>query len=284
MMRLVYTGFLCSLLAAGCSVEQLDVAYIEVPEIEIQDPAAVGELNHRVVGVRAVLNATSLGFYPLPASIPILATGAQRIRLEPVVNRSGLSEEFVAYPMFDAYVDEPVLVAGATDTVRPSLPYVDQAAFVLTEDFQGGVGSFPIDLDGDGVTSLTLFNDPLGRGSVGKVSLTAANPIFEVASVTLPPIPDAREVWLELEFRGDAVLSLTLLPEQPGEPQDRGFRFNQGALPREEWRTFYFDLRNEINDQLLPVTKRLGLLAAFDPAVDLDQQEVFIDNIRLVYR
>lgn len=288
--RLIGCAALCCACAclSGCGVEDLDVAYVYVPEVIVDDPTGTPAAQ-RVVAVRVVLDATSLGFYPLPARIPILGTGAtRRLRLEPVVNRSGLSEEFVAYPLFGAVTLEQAFAPETVDTITPLISYLDlpdaRATFEFVEPFTGLTSGFPIDLDGDAETALELVVDASTGERVGRVTLTETNPLFEAASVTLPAIPDARELWLELEYRGSATLTLTLLPEALGSFEERAGRYNQGALPRDDFRKFYFDLRNEVNDRVFVNPYRIGLLASYNVDAAEAEQEVYIDNVRLVYR
>ena len=59
-------------------MEELDVAYVAVPEVAVA-PQGTPEPDG-IAALRVVRGTTSLGFYPVPADIPLLGTGVGRSR------------------------------------------------------------------------------------------------------------------------------------------------------------------------------------------------------------
>ncbi len=271
--------------AASCQEKDLDVGYLYVPAVDVQASATSGDITQAVEHVRVVVEAQSLGFYPLPARVPILGTGERRIRIEPAVNPSGRSTRLEVYPFYEAYEQQFSLRQNQTDTIRPQLNYIPTAEFALVEDFVSGSGPLRVDLDEDAATSLDIVTDPLDPSRrVGMVTLTEEAPIFEIASEVLNRSEPIIEAWLELDYRGDATLSIALLPEDVGTEAERGGRYNQGVLPRDDWRKLYFDLNESILAlDLYEGNFRISFLAGFDPEGP-ETQQLFLDNIKVVYR
>ena len=94
------------------------------------------------------------------------------------------------------------------------------------------------------------------------------------------------DLWVELDYRGQGVLQVALLPEDigGGDPQaPPSTRYFQGALPREDWTRFYFDIVDASNDDYVAEAFRLSLLVIYDETLG-PSQRVFLDNLRVVYR
>ena len=270
----------------GCNVEELDVGYLAIPEITVA-PADQSPRDG-VVALRLVRGSTSLGFYPVPADVPLLNTGATAVTLEPTVRRSGDSQELRVYPMYQPVEVEIQLLPGRTDTVRPVFGYREEVTVGLEETFESPANALTLDLQNGNSPAIAQSTDTVAGGlSSGRITLTAASPVFEVATdVVVPDRDRVLDLWLELDYRGDAVLALTLFPEavpplQQGQPI--ASRYFQGALPREDWTRIYFDIVDVSNRDFLTDGFRVSLLAVFDPERGASQ-EVFVDNLRVVYR
>ncbi len=271
---------------AACEPEELDVAYLYIdrPSVAPGGRAEPGA----IVAVRVVVGTQSLGFYPLPARVPILGTGVRTIRIEPAVRRSGLSQDIRVYPLYEPVVRELTLALNQTDTLRPVFTYASTATVGLEEGFETATSAFVLDLAANGSAPLQQDpDDPRVGSASGVITLTRERPVYEVASLLVEP-DRARvlDLWLELDYRGDVPLNVSLFPENvvalpPGTPLVA--RYFQGARPRADWTRLYFDIVDESNDAFVNVGFRVSLLALYDEALG-GTQTVHLDNVKVVYR
>ena len=286
MRNLLFSAVALALLAPACDVEQLDVSYLYVPRFEVVLEPGQGAVSEDINEVRVVLGAQSLGFYPVPGRIPILENGERLVRLEPVVRISGVATQRVVYPQYEAFEETLTLVPGQTDTIVPRVSYLETVELLVVEDFNATVGLLNVDLDGDDATELTTVTDPLDPSRrVATAVFTEENPVLEVVTPPLtPPAQQASEIWLELDYRGDVQLNVALIPAEFESRDSRSLRYLTGALPRDDWQKFYFQVGDELSARIVDQPFRLSLLSAFDPRIEGGEQRIFIDNAKLVYR
>ena len=274
------------LITSACEVDEIEVAYLSIPGVAVT-PRGTLEPDG-IAALRVVRGDTSLGFYPIPADVPLLGLGTATLSIEPAVRRSGLSEELLVYPLYQPVAQTLGLVPGQTDTIRPIFSYRPEAVVALDEGFESSSSILIRDLAAEGSAPLTRVTDGVraGTGS-GLITLSAATPVYEVASaVVRPDRASILDLWVELDYRGEGVLALALFPEAPtlagpGEPLSA--RYFQGALPREEWTKFYFDIVDDSNRGFLADGFRVSLLAIYNEDLGAEQR-LYLDNLRVVYR
>lgn len=268
---------------SGCEKQELEVSYLYVPAFEVLESASSGDISTQITDVRVVIGAQSLGFYPLPARIPILAAGPQAIRLEPTVRIGGIANNRIVYPFYEVFAETLDLIPGTVDTIRPRINYAADVKFAFVEDFEGSSPSLPLDLDEfpDTRFSRTTNNPSKGTGA-GVASLSMGSEIVEMATPVLNASSEKWDrIWLELDYKGDIPMAVALLPETPGGDETRLVRYGQGASAREEWRKLYFEMVDSGLDEFAEQPFRIGFLSILDTTATA---EVFIDNIKVVYR
>lgn len=281
-----------TLLSFGCAKQELEVSYLYVPGFEVAASATSGDISTQITDVRVVIGPQTLGFYPLPARIPILASGEQTIRLEPVVRIAGEASNRIVYPMYEVFEELLTLVPGTVDTIRPIIDYVTSSNFAYVEDFETSVPSLPLDLDDFPQTTFQTSSENVSTGSgSGRVTLTAAASVCEVATPVLNNSGATwNRIWLEMDFyRGDAPVAIGLLPEIPGPAETRIFRYFQGGNSRQpgddgRWVKLYFELVDNGLDEFATRPFRIGFLAVLPDTASTSTADVFIDNLKVVYQ
>ncbi len=285
--RWPWLGLLIPLwLCVACEVEQLEAGYLFVPDVAVVPNGRVEP--DGILGVRVVVGSRSLGFYPVPATIPVLAAGNQTVRIEPAIRRSGLSQEIRVYPLYEPFVTAVTIVPGRTDTLRPVYPYASTATVGFSEDFETPSSKLIVDLVAAGSAPLSQNTaDPRDGAASGRISLSSEKTVYEVTTgVIVPDRANLLDLWVEVDFRGEVPLAVALFPTSIGELPSgvpRISRYFQGGLPREDWTRLYFDIEDESNDGFVDEGFRVSLLAVYDPEAG-GIQTVDIDNLRVVYR
>ena len=274
----------------ACTPEEIQVFYLEIPEVSVATGAGGAVESDGIVALRVVRGSTSLGFYPVPAVVPVLGESADQIAIEPVVRRSGESEKLRVYPLYAPIVTTLNSPVGGVTTLRPVFEYREEVVVGFSESFETSSSALVFDLTPEGSAPLmqaTSDGDVRDGEGSGTFTLTAETPLYEVASTVIRPNRDAiLDLWVELDYRGEGVLAVALIPETPvaraaGEPLSA--RYFQGALPRGEWTKVYFDIVDSSNQTFLTGGFRVSLLAIYDEGLG-PEQAFFLDNLRVVYR
>lgn len=270
----------------GCEVRQLDVAYLQIDEIAVENPFEAGARDDvRITDVRVVDGAGTQGFYPVPGVIPVLDATPRVLRLEPVVRLAGLSESRLVYPLYEA-VERPFdLAPGQTLGLSPVVGYIDGVRFPLREGFDGRVERFVVELDDFDETRFEVVADPVDPArAVGRARLTEDADLLEVTTEVVAIDEPFTQAWLEVVYRGDVDLNIAVLGTNLQTPAERGALFLQGVRARDDYRRFYFDLQLGATREILTAGFRIDLLAAYDPALGGAAQELFVDEVRVVAR
>ena len=267
----------------GCETRDLEVTYIYVPAFDVQPNGQSGDISTQITDVRVVLGPESLGFYPLPARIPILASGEHLVRLEPVVRIAGLAANRIVYPFYEVFQDTLNLIPGTIDTIRPSISYVSTSSFGYVEDFETNNASLILDLDDFTDTRIekTTINPSVGTGA-GMATLSTASNIFETATPVLNSTgQEWSRIWLELDYRGSIPLAVAIISETPGADDVRIPRYVQGVGARDEFRKIYFELVSSSLQEFASSPFRVGFLAVSDSST---AGNIFLDNIKVVHQ
>lgn len=283
MIRFLSSVLVIFLLLTGCETEELEVSYIYIPAFDVEANAQSGDISTQITDVRVVLGAESLGFYPLPARIPILASGENLVRLEPVVRIAGLAANRIVYPFYEVFEETLTLVPGSIDTIRPTISYTSTSGFGFVEDFETSNPTLIFDLDDFSDTKFeTTATNPSSGSGAGVATLTTTSRIVESATPVLNPTgQNWNRIWLELDYRGDVPLTVAILPETPGSENTRLNRYTQGVSDRDEWRKIYFELVTNGQEEFASQPFRVGFLAVLDTTVT---SNLYLDNIKVVHQ
>ncbi len=280
---LIVTLIFTVLLFSSCETRELEVTYLFVPTFDVEGNGMSGDVSTNITDVRVVIGAESLGFYPLPARIPILASGEHRIRLEPVVRIAGLSANRTVYPFYEVFEETLDLVPGTIDTIRPTISYVSTSSFGYVEDFETNNASLILDLDDFSETQIERSTDSPSLGSgAGVATLTRDANILEVASPVINSTGQAwNRIWVEVDYKGTVPLALALIPETPGPDQERLPRFVQGISSTEQFIKIYFEVVANSQQEFASAPFRLAFLAVLDST---ETANISVDNIKVVHQ
>jgi len=128
----------------SCSAKMEIPSYIWIDSVDFQvsNSALQGTASHRITDVRVYANGQSLGFYQLPARIPILESGNTKFNIHAGFMIGGVPQKRAEYPFYTPYMMDVNLKKGEIDTVRPYFTYTHNAKFDLKEDFESAGTTF----------------------------------------------------------------------------------------------------------------------------------------------
>jgi len=265
-------------------------AYLVISEFTLNtDLATEGTNSHKITEAQIFVANELVGIFTLPATVPVLAEGAQDVQIFPAIRSNGLGDITDIYPFYERYQTTLDFVPGNTETITPVTKYLDNVKFFFEpqESFEDGTLTFGIDLDGDPATTIELTNQEVFEGeSSGLIELEQADAQMELGSNFISELPNRNNntTFLELNYKTEISFLVGVIGY---DSQGRIIYYNadKGVNPKDEWNKIYFDFTEEmidlfsLEDQL--VGWRLVIVAdLFDGAAD--PSRIYLDNIKLV--
>ncbi|MBX2871068.1 MAG: hypothetical protein KTR30_03185 [Saprospiraceae bacterium] len=254
--------------------------YIEPFSFDV-NPSAHGSASSDITEVWVTVNGDFLGVYPLPASVPVLATGTADVRLEAGIHDNGIRATPNIYPFYEAFVRDVELAPNETDTLRPSTTYRSNTQFAFIENFETGSRVFTEQFEGQ--NGLTSTNDIIFEGDrSGLITLTQADNLIQLGTdqIYAGLTDNSPRVYLEMNYRSEVPVVWGVLGFRstgPGEPiLQPGFRESN------DWNKIYFDLSLLILEGNFS-GHRILLQASIPNGSSLDEAKVYLDNIKLVH-
>ena len=136
--RILTIAAIVCLFFCSCNPQMEVPSYIWVDSVDFQvlNSGAQGTASYKITDVKVTANGQSLGFYQLPARIPILESGLTKLNLSAGIMLGGVPQQRREYPFYTPYVVTVDLKKGKIDTLHPYYTYTDNAKFYQIEDFE----------------------------------------------------------------------------------------------------------------------------------------------------
>lgn len=280
---------------SACEVinpEEQIPAFVQVEPFTVETNASFeGSASAKITEVWVFLGADYIGAFPLPATVPLLATGEQAISIQAGIKDNGISSLPEIYPFYKPYEVTLNLEAGKTEIIEPTTSYVDNAVFEFIEDFESPNHIFSDDIDGVEETRVEITSEEVFEGNrSGKIVLTSDFPEITVATDINQVFKDLQDnsvfVYLEVNYKSDVdvVWGVATHPNATN-TLDRNFVADPGFIAKDEWNKIYFNL-----SQLLFDNQGEGhqiILSTFIPlengALTMDEAVIYLDNIKLIH-
>lgn len=286
-MRILLRGLVIfCFLFLGCS--KIDPK-IEVPSyIEIDDYSVVTDTNTQGTNNQSftnvlVLTATqNLGYYPLPAKIPILGSGNTRLNIRPVILVNGVKFLRLDYPVMAGYDTIFPLQQGQVLKVKPTFKYYTSSSFPLLEDFEGPnnqlVNSDPLDT----VTAKKDHANAIYGGECYTLHLDSAHALSQVQSVSgFTVSTTGASTYLELNYKGNMPMEIGVIgSDNPGFISNPDRRVSGGVNATDVWKKVYINLSEIV--RYPPVHQCYFLYFYISRSFGDINSQVFIDNVKVV--
>ncbi len=286
-------GIIFSLLVTGgcrkMKSTQTIPSYLKIDSVYLETYYPVeGSESQEITDVWVYVDDQQMGVFQLPALFPVLAKGKHKLEIRPGIKLNGISSTRVPYPFYHPivydnfnFVPDSVLNLGNIKT-----KYYDNTKFVWLEDFEGSFISIQESETSDTTLNQTTpANNPeafLSSNSSysGKIVLTQDHPMYWGYTFDAYDLPrDGTPVALELNFKTDTPMVVGVLTSLPGD-----FKWDDLVYLNKspEWNKIYINIA--------PTTSRYS--NAYDFKIyfraiigsDADTGNIYIDNIKLLYR
>ncbi|HYG51206.1 MAG TPA: hypothetical protein VD905_09905 [Flavobacteriales bacterium] len=288
-MRKIYPIVFCAIVLNACKkwdkAEQVP-SYIYIDHIDLSVNATQGTASHGIIDAWVYVNDQAVGVFNLPATVPILASGNQKITIAAGIKEDGLTEHRAKYPLFQQFVKNIDLVPGQiynmTGADQPVVTYYPSTEVgIWYENFDDAAIDFNTDPNSEaGITyvydTVNSFEGP-GMGKIELGSGFSYARVITAQTFILPKL--GNPVFVELNYNTNNTMAI-------GIQAINGTQFttldNTVLNPTNgEWKKIYVKLTEIVSEQSTADSFKFIITVDKDSGVDVVQN--YIDNFKVVY-
>lgn len=271
------------LLIAGCNIINPDEtipSYIYINEFSFTCDAAQGYPSEKILDGWVYANGQFIGAYQLPATVPVLYTGATDIIVYPGIKENGISGTGIIYPFYTGYQVTADLSEKETTTINPACTYKPGAeTFIYLEDFEIGNSFFAINSEAD----MTVTYDPAQifegvRSGVATLSGEADTLRVSTGSIIFPT--QDKLLFLEIDYKCDISYNIWINCNTLS-----GQTISSSVLTitaKEDWNKIYVNLNSQLAffSEYQPVSYNLEFRATKPEGTDT--ASLYFDNLKII--
>lgn len=284
-LRIFWLAPFLALAACKDEAEQIP-AYLRVEPFTVNATGGAGW--QKITDGWVYVDNQLLGGFTLPATIPVLAEGQNKVLVFPGVKENGLQSTPSVYPFMERYELETTLTPAQTTTVQPATQYAATVIFPWAVE-RSAFNSTSIlleDRDTDTASTFELTTDGAFEGRSVKISVDTAHAVNDVATEQLLDLPltNAQPVWLEMHYKNDIPFELWLLGAEgnSNELSAAVYRF----VPSENWNKIYLNLTQfllALDQEKYRLLFRVNLPRDDKGNITQNAGAVFLDNLRILH-
>jgi len=267
----------------GCNKEEPIPSYIYIPSFTVNAQPEFGTSSSKITEAWVYANNDLLGVFPIPATVPILATGETDIRIFPGIHEAGILARPTIYPFYEPIILNHHLTAGKIDTLPLVTQYLSSDKIKLELNITFDIGNvLTDDLDEDSTTFVSVVPDGI-EGPGGLLSVTDTTSNLSVGNNTLFNLPsDGSQVYIEMEYHNDTKFSVWMRGHKASGQGD--IRPISTINEQEEWNKIYIPLTSFLQtNKWLDYQFVLNLKLTDDEIANgQEHANVYIDNIKLL--
>lgn len=267
--------------------DQTVPAYIRIDTISVNtDYFSQGSNTHRITDAWVYVNDQLIGAFELPATIPVLARGRQKLEIRPGIKLNGIGGTRVPYPFYQPYiVTDYNFIEDSIRSILPVTSYYNTITFAWLEDFEGS--SISIEKTSQSDTSIyqtSPINNPEAYLSdfssySGIVNLTTEKNSFKLSSFNAFILPGlGSPVMLEVDYKCTQSFGVGMFAEISGTIVDIPLIVVNKS---EKWNKIYINLGPNVSTY----TSASNFKIYFESSMTgEDDAQYYFDNIKLIYR
>lgn len=278
----------CSLvLISGCetsSNEELVPSYIHIDQIIINSTYQQGSSSSKITDAWVYINQQLIGSYELPATIPILASGKQKIVIRPGIKLNGISNTRNAYPFYASIEKELTLVKDSVINLGVlETTYHTNTTFSWLEGFE--LSGSSLDTTAKSTVDLIITSNPdlldssLNGTAAALIELESDSAIFEGATIEKFDFPNnGSAVFLEMNYKSNHSIIVGVIYNTSG------IRVQRPLLTinkSDEWNKIYVNLSVPKYDT--PNATDFQIFYGIQKEQGIDNATILLDNLKLVH-
>lgn len=281
-MRQIYLlfSFISVLFFYACNDDDLSAdipSYLSIDDVSVSTTAAQGSASDRITDVTVFINDQSLGFFELPARVPIRTTGQVNLKIRPVIQKNGMSSQKVDYPFYTTYNVDTFLIPENEFYINPVVEYFPTTNFTEPwsgEDFESGI-NFEYDPQSDTSFVRTLDPNDAFEGASGIAVLESNQRFFEARTPTFSNIPrNGTAVYMELNFKSTHDIAISVYANNQSVQQ--AVIFLRG---RSTWSKVYIELGSVF--ATLASSQNFNIAISTEKPIG-ETSRLVVDNVKLL--
>lgn len=284
---LIFTSFLFT----GCykfDGDQTVPAYLDIDTVGIKTVySEQGDNTSNITDVWVYTNDNLVGVFELPALLPVLQKGPNKLVIYPGIKLNGISSTRVPYPFYQpiAYNNFEFVEDSVHDLSSLITEYYSSLVFAWMEDFEDPASSLDETSLSDTVIIRTEPGNPntwISKNSEhsGAIYLTEERPIYSALSHNSYQLPkQGSPVVLEIDYKTDNYLSVGLLIQESGSL----IKIPLVIINHSDvWNKIYINLGPNLS--LHPNADSYKVLIEGGLEIEKSSAEIYLDNIKLIHR
>lgn len=266
--------------------DQTIPAFIRIETISLStDYFTEGANTHNITDAWVYVNDQVIGAFELPALVPVLAKGVNKLEIRPGIKLNGISSTRAPYPFYKPFVTEIILAEDSVTLVAPSFSYYNTSQFAWLEDFEGSSISLEKTSKSDTVILRTNPGDPEAYSSQystysGFVHLIGEVKKFEVATFSGFVLPGkGAPVFVEIDYKCNRGFGVGVFIKN----SNAILTFPLVVVNKSDiWKKIYINLSPIVTEY--PNAEYVKVFLDSDLGSDTTGAKYYFDNLKIVYR
>lgn len=252
----------------------------DIPSIiSIESIEVLGNHTSKITEAWVYIDDEFQGVYPLPTQFPILKNGQQDIIVEAGIKKNGISSSRDNYPYFTSYEISTELIENQNNSLNPKVSY-SVNPFPYDENFEGVGTTLEVISDSANHVLEKIYdssNPNFGNYYAKSVISGEYGELFECNTANFD-LPKNKAVYLEMDYKCNSTIVVGIYANGTS-------TVNKNAViylnEKEDWNKIYISLTETIINFNDAIDYKLFFAIPRDTSVT--QNEMYLDNIRLVY-
>jgi len=278
---------LIATITGGCKKNDADLvpSYLYIDQIGLTSSYDQGTSSQKITDAWVYVDETLIGAFELPATVPILKEGLQKITIRPGIKLNGIANTRSIYPFYADIKRNITLVRDSVINVADVVTsYKTNVTFPWLEDFN--FSGVTLDTTSKSTVGISKINDPelifYQSGEINTytalISMTADTDVFEAVSTVKFDFPgNGASIFLEMNYKTNQELVVGVFYTASG------IRVQRPLLilnKNDEWNKVYvnltvpkYDTPSAYDFQIFFGTQNKGTEDAL----------IYLDNLKLVH-
>jgi hypothetical protein len=284
-MRLIIL-YVCVFVFSSCNLinpDEQEPSYVYIDDYTFSTTIGQGTASEGISELWVYSNSDIVGVYDLPARIPILQNGNNRITVFAGIKNNGVGTNRIRYPFYASYDTLVNLSPDQITYVKPRFTYASNVAINDTRNFESG-NFFVAGTNNEG--TISLINDAqiaMDGNKCVKAYLNSGSSYMQFIDNTDLNMESGNTVFLELNYSSNNTFAVGTYAVSSGSSTKFPILFitpttdNDGSVP--VWNKIYIDLGLAASQNLGAEYYRIYFESS---ASESATPTIYLDNLKIV--
>jgi hypothetical protein len=274
--------FLCAI--PGCELinpAETVPSYLHIKDFTFSCEVAQGYPSEKITDGWIYINNEYVGAFELPATIPVLSSGATEIIVFAGIKENGISGTGMIYPFYSSYTVTKELSELVTDTITASCTYKPAAAitFIYRDDFEIGNSFHTVESEVE--LTVTTASEHVFEGARSAIAtMTGENDTLRISTGPLIFPTQDKLLFLEIDYKCDISYQVWL-----NCTTGSGTTIATSVLtitPKDYWNKIYVNLNPKLQfySEYDPESYQLEFRAV--KPQETDTASIYFDNLKII--